>query len=530
MRTERLRGALKHLCLADGGLTDGQLLARFLDGREEAAFAALVRRHGPMVLGVCRRVLGHAQDAEDAFQATFLVLARKAGSVVRREAVGAFLYGVAYRTALRAREKAARRRAVETQVEQMPHPEVPPDEPQDWRPVLDRELNHLPEKYRAALLLCDLGGKTRREAARQLDVPEGTVATRLATARRMLAKRLARCGVVLSGGALAVALAGGASAAVPAPLAAATVKAAALVAAGQAAAAGTPAVALMNEVLRAMLMTKLKTYAGVVLVAALLGAGGIAYRAAGQAPATDARPLTELELLRREVDILKLQMELVQEKQRAQEAELRALRGRRGRPGTAPVGPLNAYPVPGATGADLPAGKSPSAAPGPKGPMPDPALPRMPGPAGPSLPNANNLIPGPDVFRPAPAPETNSKPVLPNAPADRPAEEVPALPAPPARDTEVRPPVSADSTNGAPAPGPAPTSTAPDPGLTLPATSADQPDAGAPEAPVQQMEAAVRALRQARGEPARRRALDELEKALKDLREQQKPAKRAPAS
>ncbi len=304
MRTERLQGALEHLCLAGGGLTDAQLLARFIDGREEAAFAALVRRHGPMVLGVCRRVLGHAQDAEDAFQATFLVLARKAASVARREAVGAFLYGVAYRTALRAREKAARRRARETQVENMPHPEVPPAaEAPDWRPVLDRELNLLPEKYRAAVLLCDLGGKTRREAARQLGVPEGTVASRLATARRLLAGRLARCGVVLSGGALAVALAGGASAAVPARLAATTVKAAALVAAGQVGGAGAPAVALMNEVLRAMLMNKLKVYAGAVLVASLLGAGGIAYRAAGQtaapgsagpAPAAEARPLTEL--------------------------------------------------------------------------------------------------------------------------------------------------------------------------------------------------------------------------------------------
>jgi DNA-directed RNA polymerase specialized sigma24 family protein len=112
MRTERLRGVLERL-LPDG-LTDGQLLARFIDGQEEAAFASIVRRHGPMVLGVCRRVLGNHHDAEDAFQATFLVLARKAASVARREALGAFLYGVAYHTALRAREKAARRRALET--------------------------------------------------------------------------------------------------------------------------------------------------------------------------------------------------------------------------------------------------------------------------------------------------------------------------------------------------------------------------------------------------------------------------------
>jgi RNA polymerase sigma factor (sigma-70 family) len=320
-----LRKVLDQMRLADGaGLSDGQLLGRFIDGREEAAFAALLRRHGPMVLGVCRRLLRHAQDAEDAFQATFLLLAAKAASVVRREAVASYLYGVAYRTALRAKARAARRRSHERQVEEMPHPEVAPAEVQDWRPVLDRELNRLPEKYRAPLLLCDLEGRPRREAARQLHLPEGTLASRLAAARRMLAARLGRRGISLSGGALAVVLAE-ARAAVPAALGSSTVRAAVAVAAGQAAAVTTPAVALMKEVQKAMFLTKVKLSLAAVMMVALLGTGGLVYQAAGQAPRVDRpaadRPLTELEILRREVEILKLQMEVVQ-------AELRTLKGR----------------------------------------------------------------------------------------------------------------------------------------------------------------------------------------------------------
>ena len=333
MHTTRLRRALDHLRLAEGGLADGQLLTRFIDGHDEAAFAALVRRHGPMVLGVCKRLLGHEQDAEDAFQATFLVLAKKAASVARREAVASFLYGVAYRTALGARARAARRRATERQVEEMPHPEVAPAEAQDWRPLLDRELSRLPEKYRAAVVLCDLEGKTRREAARLLGLPEGTLSTRLATARRMLARRLTQAGLTLSGGALAAALAEGASAAVPAPLAVTTARAAVLVSAGQLAAVATPVAVLTRGVLRAMFLTKLKVAVGAVLLAAALGAGGLAYHAQGARAAqpekrADGRPRTEVEALRRENELLKLNLEVVLEKVRAQEAELRALRGK----------------------------------------------------------------------------------------------------------------------------------------------------------------------------------------------------------
>jgi RNA polymerase sigma factor (sigma-70 family) len=350
MRADGLRSALEHLGLAGGGLTDGQLLGRFIDGREEAAFAALVRRHGPMVLGVCRRVLGNVHDAEDAFQATFFILARRASSVVKREAVASFLYGVAYRTAVRARVRAQQRRSLERQVDQMPHPEVAPAEAQDWRPLLDRELNALPEKYRAAIVLCDLECKPRREAARQLGVVEGTLASRLATGRRLLARRLVRCGLTLSGGALAVALAeGGAAAAVPAPLALTTVRVATSVAAGQTARVATPVAVLMNEVLRAMLMTKLRTYVAVAVVAVLLGVGGLAFRAGGQTPVprdpestprrADSRPLTELELLRREVDILKLQVEVLQ-------AEVRTLKGKAGSADNLPQRAPGATPAP----------------------------------------------------------------------------------------------------------------------------------------------------------------------------------------
>ncbi|HEY7313936.1 MAG TPA: sigma-70 family RNA polymerase sigma factor [Gemmataceae bacterium] len=310
----------------DGGLTDGQLLARFVASRDEASFAALVRRHGPMVWRLCLRLLGHAQDAEDTFQATFLVLACKAASVLKRESVGSFLYGVAHRTALDARTVRARRRAREKQGEQMPHPVLMPAEPQDWRPWLDHELSRLPEKYRTAVILCDLEGRSRKEAARQLKMPEGTLSSRLATARRMLAKRLARYGLSLSGGALAAILSDGASAALPAALTTATVKASVLAAAGEWSSVSGSVAILMKGALKTMFVAKLKLAVGAVMVLAALGASGLVYRAAGQSAAPQKRPLSEVETLRRENELLKLNLEVVLEKVRAQEAELRTLR------------------------------------------------------------------------------------------------------------------------------------------------------------------------------------------------------------
>src|SRR5262249_29325184 len=211
---------------------------RFIDRHDEAAFEALVRRHGPMVLGVCRRVIGDHHDAEDAFQATFLVLVRKAAAVRPRELVGHWLYGVAYRTALEARGILARRRAKERQVSAMPEPALPhaDDEP-DLRSILDEELNRLSSKYRVPVVLCELEGRSRKEVAARLRIPEGTLSSRLATARRILADRLTRRGLGTSAAALTACFAQQASAGLPSPLVAATVQAATQFAAGATAAA-----------------------------------------------------------------------------------------------------------------------------------------------------------------------------------------------------------------------------------------------------------------------------------------------------
>lgn len=298
MPNTRTSKVIQHLRSAvlrrdEAGAADGQLLECFLTQRDDAALAALVRRHGPMVWGVCRRVLQHHHDAEDAFQATFLVLVRRAASVEPREMVANWLYGVAYRTALKARSLAARRKGRERQVVEMPEPAVEAQEVwRDLEPLLDRELSRLPDKYRVPVVLCDLGGKTRKEAAQQLGWPEGTVAGRLATARKMLAKRLAQRGVLLSVGALSAVLPQSVVAGVPTSVVASTIKAATLFAAGQVGAAGViPArvAALTEGVLKTTMPARLKIAAAVLVTVAatVVGTGGLL--SSTQAPAGDRK-------------------------------------------------------------------------------------------------------------------------------------------------------------------------------------------------------------------------------------------------
>ncbi len=282
MPTGRMNEAVQQLRSAalrhDGaGVPDAQLLGWFVDRGDQAAFAGLVRRHGPMVWGVCRRVLRGHHDAEDAFQATFLVLVRRAAAVVPREMVANWLYGVAYQTARKARSAAARTRGRERQVTRMPEPAVADRDPwRDVRPVLDQELCQLPDKYRSAIVLCDLEGKSYKEAARQLAVPTGTLSGRLTRGRALLARRLARRGAVLSGAALAAGLSreAAASAGVPAAVECSVIRAAGRWAAGPAAAGIIPArvAALTEGVLNAMPMLKTKLVTGVVLVALAAGA------------------------------------------------------------------------------------------------------------------------------------------------------------------------------------------------------------------------------------------------------------------
>jgi RNA polymerase sigma factor (sigma-70 family) len=280
MANAQLHGVLGHLrSLRDTqALTeaaDAQLLEWFARGHEEAPFAALVRRHGPMVWSVSQRVLLNRHDAEDVFQATFLLLAKKAGSIRKAESVGSWLHGVAHRLALKARLEQTRRQSREKRAADMRQtgssgetslPEV--------QAALDTALGELAEKYRAALVLCYLEGHTQEEAARRLGCPLATVRTRVARGRKLLRERLTKHGLTLSATGLAALLIASAAPAAPPALGKAAVRAALAFAAGQSAAAlcSRRVADLVEGGLRTMFLSKVKTATALLLLVSLLAA------------------------------------------------------------------------------------------------------------------------------------------------------------------------------------------------------------------------------------------------------------------
>ncbi|APW58773.1 sigma-70 family RNA polymerase sigma factor [Paludisphaera borealis] len=264
-----------------GGLTDAQLLERFaarcvasVDARSnaEAAFEVLVARHGPMVLGVCRRALTDPNELEDAFQATFLVLVRRANSVRVDDSLGRWLHGVAFRIAAKARSRSQRIRVCNIDLAVEPTASAFAADQSDLFAALDKEVRRLPEKYRAPVVLCHLEGLSHAEAADRLRWPVGTVSGRLSRARALLKDRLVRSGHSPTAGAMGILLTPAAARiAVPECLAAATVRAAiglTTTGKGGAGVASTAAVSLMNEVLRAAVAFKLKVGAAVLLAIA----------------------------------------------------------------------------------------------------------------------------------------------------------------------------------------------------------------------------------------------------------------------
>ena len=268
-RLQALMRLLRSTALTgDEPSADAALLRRFITHRDDAAFAALVERHGPMVLGTCRRVLGNTCDADDAFQAAFLVLASKARSIARPELLGTWLYRVAFRAALRARAARARRRE-----QLVPLPDIAvanrDTEAAELRRVVDEEVERLPDRYRVPVVLCYLEGHTNEEAARRLRCPTGTIASRLATARDKLRTRLVRRGIALTAGALSAMFTAEALA-VPVPAALAEV-----VLGGTAVASVT---ILAKGVVRTMLLTRIRTTVIALTILAFAG-GGAAFLA-----------------------------------------------------------------------------------------------------------------------------------------------------------------------------------------------------------------------------------------------------------
>ncbi len=266
-------------------LPDAELLDRFARYADHPAFEVLLRRHGAMVFGVCRRTLTNVSDAEDAFQATFLVFIRKARSLRRADRLGPWLYGVACRVAMKARARAARLAEYRTEAREMISDSNAPAAVPDWLPILDTELAALPAKYRDALVMCELEGASRADAAKALGVPEGTLSSRLARGRELLRRRLLKHGTLLPTGGLAALLTtnGVGRAVVPAALLARTSELAVTATSAVTGAVPVGAAQLTDEVLKGMFLTKLRG-AGVAVLVLTLMATGLAVAWSGEEP------------------------------------------------------------------------------------------------------------------------------------------------------------------------------------------------------------------------------------------------------
>jgi RNA polymerase sigma factor (sigma-70 family) len=374
--------------------SDEELLERFVAGRDqgaEAAFAAVVERHGAMVLGVCRRVLGNQHAAEDAFQATFLVLARKAAAIAHKKQLASWLYGVARRAALDARARSTRRQAREKRLDAM-LPAEPTDHAfmSELRTILDEELARLPERHRAAIVLCELEGLSRREAALRLGVSEGTLSSRLARGKARLRERLTRRGLTVAAVTLTATLNQEAQAvSVPPALVDSTIRGATKVAAGLSLTGVIPTsvTTLTEGVLKAMLIAKLNGAVLGVAALALISTGvGVL---AQDGPSNDDRLKTVERKLDRLLEIL----------------------GRPNRPATAPA--------PSPLGAPI---ADPAGLPAPVAPPPPPSVPVVAA-APASVPRA--LVP---AYPPVPPAQGVTAPAAIPAPQPVPALHGPAAP------------------------------------------------------------------------------------------------------
>jgi len=407
MSSASSRDVLRHLntlfhCGVAWQLSDAELLERFVAGRDEdaeAAFAALVDRHGAMVLGVCRRVLGNRDGSEDAFQATFLVLAKKAAVLARRDQLASWLHGVARRAALDARARAIRQKAKENRLVAT-LPVEPPDQTMasELRTILDEELARLPDRHRTVIVLCELEGLSRRDAAVRLGISEGTLSSRLARAKQRLRDRLTRRGFALSAAILASLLGQDAHAVlVSRALVDSTIRAASLVAAGSSLAGvvSTSVTTITDGVLKAMLLAKLKFVVLGVISLAVVTAGVGVMAQDGPNRSSDNDRLRAVE---RKLDRL-----------------LEVMGGSR-RPEAPPESVPPAPPTPAAT----PLGAAPSA-------VPTPAA--APTPLGPRSRTLSGL-PVPPAVPPPPSPPTVA--------AGWPAADAPAATAPAGRFSQPR--------------------------------------------------------------------------------------------